>query len=87
MEEMQPTEFIGLNEFQAVRSHGNIQRGNVIKADKVVKAGIQQISIADGAPGQPTVFIHRNEKEDVKSVEFVCNCGRTATVNFEYEEE
>jgi len=83
MDEIQDEQFMELSEFDAVRSKKKTLTGNVIKADRVVTSGIQQINVADGAPGQPTVFVHRNG-EDVESVEFVCSCGRTATVRFQY---
>lgn len=86
MDGMSNDQFMELSEFDAVRSKKQTLSGNVIKAHRVVTSGIQQINVADGAPGQPTVFVHRNG-EDVESVEFVCSCGRTATVKFDYGDE
>lgn len=75
--------FTDLSEFDSVRPRRQVLRGNVIKRDRVIHSGIQQVSVADGAPGQPTVYVHRHG-DDVESVEFVCSCGRTATVKFDY---
>jgi hypothetical protein len=86
MDTLNDDQFLDLSEFEAIRPKKQVLRGHVIKRDRVVHSGVQQVSVADGAPGQPTVYVHRHG-EDVDSVEFVCNCGRTATVKFEYESE
>jgi hypothetical protein len=83
MDSVHDDRFIDLSEFDSIRSRKHVLRGNVIKRDRVVQSGIQQVSVADGAPGQPTVYVHRHG-DDVDSVEFVCSCGRTATVKFDY---
>ena len=86
MDSMNDEPFMDLSEFESVRSKKQVLRGNVIKRDRVIRSGIQQISVADGAPGQPAVYVHRHG-DDVESVEFVCSCGRSASVTFEYGDE
>ena len=61
-------------------------RGNIIKSTQVFLGGSQQIGQASGASDEPVILLHR-EGERITSAEFVCRCGRCATLSLEYEQE
>ena len=78
--------FTELAEFNKVGVQQRPTRGNIIKARSVVQRGIEKVGIADSEPDQPTVIIHKTGGV-VHSAEIVCKCGRSATLQFDYEGE
>jgi len=56
--------------------------GNVIKASLIAVHKGDRVSPLDD--GEPDVLIHRDGDRIVK-IEFTCRCGRTSTVDFDYE--
>ena len=56
--------------------------GNVIKASLIAVKRAGTVSPVDD--GAPDVLVHRDGDRIVK-IEFTCKCGRTSTVEFDYE--
>jgi hypothetical protein len=59
---------------------------NVIKAGRVAVKGIRRVELPETGGDTPRIVLHR-EGEEVQRVEFVCKCGRTASLHIQYEGE
>jgi hypothetical protein len=79
------TTFIDLAAYGVISKGLRAFRGNIIKRQDVRVAGTRTIQVAETPPGDPAVHIHRNG-DHVESIEFVCECGRTALISLEYSE-
>lgn len=78
--------FQDLRSYTIIRTGRPALKGNLIKRNIALPAGIEEISVDSHGDGAPTVLIHRQGSE-IESVEFVCGCGQTSTVKFEYSPE
>jgi len=77
-----PSEFTPLAAYRGECTARPKAGGNVIKASLVsVKRGGTVSPVEDG---DPDVLVHRDGEKIVK-IEFTCRCGRTSTVEFDYE--
>ena len=82
--DMEP-EFTDLGSFKHVRAAAKEHHSNVVKAGKTEQAGTQTIEVPETSGGQPQVIVRR-ENGIVDSIEFVCPCGQTTTIRFDYGE-
>ena len=78
--------FTDLAEFRTLDAQPSAARGNIIKAHRVCIAGKQKIGIIESGNDQPTVLVHK-DGDVVTGAEFLCTCGRRATIEFEYDEK
>jgi hypothetical protein len=85
VERPETTPFLDLASYKQV-DMPRTSRGNIIKAQHVTVGGSQKIGVLADAKDQPVVILH-NDGERVVSAEFVCVCGRSATLHLEYEQE
>lgn len=60
--------------------------GNVLKNTQLEPAQFQKIEVDAEHYGEPSVLIHRNG-EHIESIEFICTCGKSKTLKFEYDAE
>jgi len=76
------SEFTPLAAYRGECAPGQRSAGNVIKASRVdVRRGGTVAPVDDG---EPDILVHRDGDRIVK-IEFTCRCGRTSTVEFDYE--
>jgi hypothetical protein len=59
---------------------------NVIKRRQVIRKGIQEVGMDEKHSEDPIVFLQR-DGDKVTKVDFLCKCGRSASIRLEYEEE
>lgn len=59
---------------------------NVIKRTQVVKRGVEEVGLDEKNSQDPLVFVQR-DGDRVTSVDFLCKCGRSASLRLEYDEE
>jgi hypothetical protein len=78
-------QFIDLAEYRQVSGPGK-PRGNIIKSAQISFRGVQQIGAPSERSDDPIVMLEKDGDRIVKA-EFVCKCGRSASVQFEYEQE
>ena len=76
--------FTDLASYQALTQPHGTPFENVIKG--AVVGGTSKVEVSDSAVDQPTVIV-RKEHDVVESIEFVCRCGRSTAVHFDYEGE
>jgi hypothetical protein len=81
-----PTPFTELAEFPKVGVCKVQLRGYIIKANSVVLGKDKKVGIADSSPEQPSLIIHKSG-DVIESAEFVCKCGRSATLQFDYDDQ
>ena len=78
--------FTELAEFKKIGLKRRPERGNIIKARQVVHAGAEKVGVVEAGADQPTVIIHKTG-DTVESAEFICKCGRSAMVEFDYGDQ
>jgi hypothetical protein len=78
--------FTDLSEFRKVGLPGSRAQTNVIKGMQIVLRGTEEVHRADHDPDQPDVLVHR-EGETIVSIDFVCSCGRSTSLRFQYDGE
>jgi hypothetical protein len=59
---------------------------NVIKRNQVVRKGVQEVGMDEKHPDDPLVYVQR-EGDHVTQIDFLCKCGRSASLRLEYDEE
>jgi hypothetical protein len=79
-------EFIDLSEYQNIQPSAAIHNGNLIKGTVAVHSGTQEISVDPSVEGSPMVVVHRNG-ETIESIEFICGCGKSTSVQFDHNEQ
>jgi hypothetical protein len=79
-------DFTDLSSFESVKMQSSSPDGNVIKKHRVTPDGIHRIEVHEDEGSGASVIVHR-EGEQVNSIEVVCKCGCTTTVNLEYNGE
>jgi hypothetical protein len=72
---------LGGEDRQAFRS-----KKNVIKRKQVIKKGVEEVGLDEKNSQDPLVFVQR-DGDRVTSVDFLCKCGRSASLRLEYDEE
>ena len=78
--------FIDLASYRKIRPSRGAQYGNVIKSKAVSIEGKQKIEVSPDAANQPVVLLKKSG-DIVEGIEFVCTCGRSTAVQFDYEGE
>ena len=78
--------FTDLSEFRKVDAPNGHARANIVKGMHIVHRGTEEIHRAEHDPGQPDIIVHR-DGETILSIEFVCPCGRSTSVQFAYDGE
>jgi hypothetical protein len=84
----QAEEFTELAEFTlgGGRSTKHISAHNVLKRGQIVSKGVQEVGMDEKHPDDPLVFVQR-DGDRVTHVDFLCKCGRSASLRLEYDEE
>ena len=72
---------LGKEEHQSLKT-----RKNVLKSKQVVKKGVEEVGLDEKNSQDPLVFVQR-DGDRVTSVDFLCKCGRSASLRMEYDEE
>ncbi len=78
--------FVNLASFERERLQTKKLKGNVVKRETVVCRGRHKVYSDDGDVNQPSIIVHRNNNA-VDGVEFICTCGKSSKVTFDYEGE
>lgn len=78
--------FVSLADFEKTGAVMHHPRGNVIKGNIVRVRGSRNIEVDESGPDAPKIVIHK-EGDCIEGVEFVCPCGKSASLSFEYEEQ
>jgi hypothetical protein len=81
-----PSQFVDLASYRQVEPASGGPYGNVIKAGRVALKGKQKIEVFPDTEDKPVVIL-RKAGEIVEGVEFVCRCGRSTAIQFDYEGE
>lgn len=84
--ESTPEGFTDLSEYKNVGTSNLRAQANVVKGMHIVHRGTEEIHRSAQDADQPEIFVQR-DGETVISIDFVCKCGRSTSVRFEYEEE
>lgn len=63
-----------------------ISRKNVLKRSQVLRRGVEEVGVNENSPEDPLVFVQR-EGDLVTGVDFLCKCGRSASLRLTYDEE
>jgi hypothetical protein len=79
-------DFADLESFEAIRSQGGLQAGNVLKGAHVAPGEARAIEIHDESEDQPAIIVRR-EGDRVVGIEFICKCGCSTTVTLERVDE
>ena len=81
-------EFVELSEFKgSAESEKNVQRsGNILKNASVEAIKFQHLESDANDFIEPTITINRNG-DRIESIEFVCTCGKSKVLMFEYDAE
>jgi hypothetical protein len=84
----QNEEFTELADFTAEGCHKNPPRltRNVVKRKQAVARGVQEVGMDEKHPDDPLVLLQR-DGDTVTKVDFLCKCGRSASIRLEYDEE
>jgi hypothetical protein len=85
MKEQEHTNFVDLASYKNANIPPQI-RGNIIKARHVSIQNSVLVGTVQGTKNDPVILLHR-EGERVIAAEFVCKCGRTATLHLDYGED
>ena len=59
---------------------------NIIKRDQVIQKGVEEVGLDEKHQEDPLVFVQR-DGDRVTEVDFLCKCGRSASLKLEYDEE
>lgn len=78
--------FISLASFERERLQPKKITGNVIKRKTVICTGKHKVYNDEGDENQPSIIVHRNDNA-VEGVEFICTCGKSSMVSFDYEDK
>lgn len=84
--EAQEHSFIDLIAYTKINVGQHRVRGNVIKSSEVLSAGSHVVEVESGDEAKPSFLIHRNGGI-IEKVEFICSCGKTTVLSFDYADE
>jgi|WetSurMetagenome_2_1015567.scaffolds.fasta_scaffold28657_4 hypothetical protein len=81
-------EFTELADFTlgGAEAHAPGSRRNVLKRKQVLRRGVEEVGVDDKSPDDPLLFVQR-DGDRVTGVDFLCKCGRSASLRLEYDEE
>jgi hypothetical protein len=80
------SQFIDLASYRKIRPANGTHYGNVIKARSATLEGRKRIEVSPENADQPMVLLKKSG-DVVEGVEFVCPCGRSTAIQFDYEGE
>ena len=61
-------------------------RKNVLKREQIVRKGVEEVGVDEKSSEDPLLFVQR-DGDRVTGVDFLCKCGRSASIRLEYDEE
>jgi hypothetical protein len=85
MKETESGQFVDLASYKSADVPPQI-RGSIIKASQVSIERSVLVGSAQGTKNDPVILLHR-DGERVIAAEFMCKCGRCATLHLDYGEE
>lgn len=85
LEQSTNSDFTELSDAPQVRSGVPSSAGNVLRNRQFQAVHFDELRTESGAH-EPNVIIRRSGN-DIESIEFVCRCGCTKTVRFDYDAE
>ena len=59
---------------------------NIIKRNQVIQRGVEEVGLDEKHQEDPLVFVQR-DGDRVTEVNFLCKCGRSASLRLEYDKE
>jgi hypothetical protein len=77
--------FVDLASYKAINVTKRI-RGNIIKSANISMGNSVQVGVTTEGKAEPIILLHR-DGDRVIAAEFVCKCGRSATLHLDYEED
>jgi hypothetical protein len=80
------SQFMDLASYRKIRPAQGAQYGNVIKSRSATVEGRKRIEVSPDGSNQPVVLLKKTG-DIVEGIEFVCTCGRSTAVQFDYEGE
>jgi hypothetical protein len=80
------SQFIDLASYRQIRPVQGLHYGNVIKSHAAAVEGRKRIEVSSETSNQPVVLLKKSG-DVVEGIEFVCTCGRSTAVQFDYEGE
>ncbi|MBP9211681.1 MAG: hypothetical protein KBF97_02720 [Bacteroidetes bacterium] len=75
--------FTALSDMPPQKSVVSSAAGNILRNRQFQSVRFDELH-SDSAKPEPKVVIHRNG-QDIDSIEFVCRCGCSKTVRFDYD--
>lgn len=78
-------QFIELQELTALGKNAEPHSGNIIKNTQLSGYTLTNLELDTSETDMPAVIVKR-EGDVVKSIEFICSCGKKKIVTFEYVE-
>jgi hypothetical protein len=76
-------EFVDLISYSKIKQEQYVMKGNLIKSSAVKSSGKCKIEVEEGDEHKPSVIIHRTG-DIIDQVEFVCSCGKSTVLEFDY---
>jgi hypothetical protein len=86
MDDKNTPEFIDLLAGDARARRTAAPPANIIKARSVTVTGTRQVEVPAATADEPRVILHR-DGEEIQQIEFVCTCGKTASLHIQYDGE
>ncbi len=73
--------------FREINYREGKTKGNLVKAKDVKEGSIVKIEIEEEVKDGVKVLLKKDENENVKEIKFICSCGETKTIVFDYSNE
>ncbi len=78
--------FVNFSEYKSAADRVLRPRGNVIKGESIHIHGERRIRVEESESDAPKVVVHK-EGDRVDSVEFICPCGKSTSLRFDYDQD
>jgi len=62
----------------------NMNSHNVIKANDIQVKGSTKITVKEDSENGVTIFIKKDNNENISEIKFVCSCGQTKSLLLDY---
>jgi len=72
--------------FREVDGNSGLTSGNLIKASKANFIGKTKVSVEEEGHESVKVILKKDQHDNIKEIKFVCTCGKTKTIELDYEE-
>ena len=79
-QEFKDTNFPEINSF-------NHRNGNLIKANEIKFLGKVKLEINEDKNDGVKIIIKKDSNDNIKEIKFICSCGETKSLLFDYPEE